>query len=134
MELGEGTKAVLTSFRGRTPLHFAAARGHTSIVKLLVSQGATPDPRGNSGRRPSIGWSFSSLRPGKTPADEAEANGHKEIAELLQSGDAGHLVRLLAAKQQHWPVERLIRVFGHVQAGITAGGHTVAERQGFGHS
>ena len=67
-------------------------------MKLLVSQGATPDATRNGGRGPSMGWRFS-LLPGKTPANEAEANGHKEIAELLQSGDAGHLARLLAAKQ-----------------------------------
>ena len=33
--------------RGRTPLHLAAARGHTSVCQALLAQGATPTMHDN---------------------------------------------------------------------------------------
>ena len=37
---------------GWTPLHFAALRGHLSVVQYLCEQGADKDARDNIGRTP----------------------------------------------------------------------------------
>ena len=57
---------------GRTPLHWAIAKKHTDIVKLLLQHGANPNVRNSAGR---------------TVLQEACYTNHLESAELLlQSG------------------------------------------------
>lgn len=57
---------------GRTPLHWAIAKKHTDIVKLLLQHGANPNARNSAGR---------------TVLQEACYTNHPESAELLlQSG------------------------------------------------
>ena len=58
---------------GATPLHFAASRGHLSVVKWLVFHGAKADEKDDGGR---------------TPLDDAVENRHADVAELL-SASAG---------------------------------------------
>jgi len=54
---------------GRTPLHFAAERGHVAMAKFLLARGAKPD---------SVDFY------GLTPAEIAEENGHTEILNLFR--------------------------------------------------
>ena len=58
---------------GATPLHFAASRGHLSVVKWLVFHGAKADEKDDCGR---------------TPLDDAAENRHADVVELL-SASAG---------------------------------------------
>ena len=58
---------------GATPLHFAASKGHLSVVKWLVFHGAKADDKDNFG---------------KTPIDDAAENRHGDVVELL-SASAG---------------------------------------------
>ena len=58
---------------GATPLHFAASRGHLSVVKWLVFHGAKADEKDDCG---------------KTPLDDAVENSHADVVELL-SASAG---------------------------------------------
>ncbi|KPV73467.1 uncharacterized protein RHOBADRAFT_38026, partial [Rhodotorula graminis WP1] len=66
----EGSKSsgVSVGSQGSTPLHFAAANGHMSVLVLLLSYGADP-------RVPE--------KHGLTPAQMAAANGHRDAAALL---------------------------------------------------
>lgn len=54
---------------GSTPLHFAAANGHASIVQILLTCGATPDK---------------SDKNGMTPEALAEINGHIDVIRVLR--------------------------------------------------
>ena len=58
---------------GATPLHFAASKGHLSVVKWLVFHGARADDKDNFG---------------KTPIDDAAENRHADVVDLL-SASAG---------------------------------------------
>ncbi|GAA5858934.1 hypothetical protein JCM8547_007163 [Rhodosporidiobolus lusitaniae] len=64
------TSGISVGTAGSTPLHFAAANGHTGIIKLLLSYGA--DPR-------------ISEKHGITPEAIALQKGHLEAAEALRS-------------------------------------------------
>ena len=52
----------------RTPLHYAAWRGHLDVVKLLLERGADPNAQGVEG---------------ETPLDHAMSKGHPDIVKLL---------------------------------------------------
>jgi uncharacterized protein len=53
-----------------TPLHHAAAKGHTELARVLVEHGADPESPADDG---------------KTPLDLARENGHAEVVELLSA-------------------------------------------------
>ena len=53
----------------RTPLHFAADKGHLAFVRLLLDHGADVSAKDRDGR---------------TSLDLAEAAGKKEVAEILR--------------------------------------------------
>ena len=59
--------------RGSTPLHFAAAMGHSNIVKILLDCGADPNPRDCDKMR---------------PIDAARAAGHSKTVLLLEEFEA----------------------------------------------
>ena len=58
---------------GRTPLHLAAAAGHTEAVKALLALGANPAARGARGA---------------TPLHEAAGKGHLAVVQALLDGGA----------------------------------------------
>ncbi|GAA5842236.1 hypothetical protein JCM9279_002827 [Rhodotorula babjevae] len=68
----EGSKSsgISVGSQGSTPLHFAAANGHVSVLVLLLSFGADP-------RVPE--------KHGLTPAQMAATNGHRDAAALLHT-------------------------------------------------
>ncbi|KAG7511338.1 ankyrin repeat domain-containing protein 66-like [Solea senegalensis] len=57
----------------KTPLHWAAAKGHTKMVRVLIAHGARPCPRTN------YGW---------TPAHSAAEYGHLSVLRQLHSLNA----------------------------------------------
>ena len=86
---------------GNTPIHWAARKGHTEIVKILSPLTGNPNPANKHGETP-IYWAASEgyteivkiLAPltdnpnapdnyGKTPAYLAALNGHTEIVKIL---------------------------------------------------
>ena len=63
---------------GRTPLHWAARKGHLAIVEFLIDEGAGVDVR--------------SLAKGETPLHKAATQGHVPVVRLLlQSGADKHV-------------------------------------------
>ena len=87
---------------GATPLHFAASRGHLSVVKWLVFHGAKADEKDDGGR---------------TPLDDALENRHADVAELLSASagattaSARRSVCALTDDEGRSPLARLIAVF-----------------------
>jgi len=69
--LAAGASANATQQNGFTPLHEAALRGHSALVRLLLEHGANPGARNSE--------AF-------TPGDLARQNGHVEVAKLLELG------------------------------------------------
>jgi len=66
--LGHGADPNAAQQGGWTPLHQAAAHGHTDMVRLLLDHGADPKALSDDGR---------------TPRDMAVGNNHFEAADLL---------------------------------------------------
>ena len=62
--IDEGLNVEAIHARRSTPLHKAAANGHTEVVKILVEAGALNDPLA-------------------TPLHSAAANGHAEVVKVL---------------------------------------------------
>jgi ankyrin repeat protein len=54
---------------GRTPLHWAAARGHKEVAELLIVKGSDVNAKDDDG---------------KTPVDWAILNDHPETIDLLR--------------------------------------------------
>lgn len=81
-ERSRDTAAPIVGTSGSTPLHFAAANGHLSVVRTLLERGAVPD-------RPD--------KHGITPELIARQNGWVECADLLAQASSPIKVRLLAS-------------------------------------
>jgi ankyrin repeat protein len=78
--LATGLEINCHNQEGVTSLHLAACNGHTAVVRLLLEQGASVDPRlGKTGA--ALGPSFA----GATPWFLAKVNGRGAVAELLYS-------------------------------------------------
>jgi ankyrin repeat protein len=123
---------------GRTPLSWAAERGHEAVVKWLLSTGKVDvDSKGSSGRTP-LSWAAESgheavvkllldtgkvnidLKSGysKTPLSWASEEGHKAVVKLLfdtgrvdfdsKDGD-GRTLLLWAAERGHQAVIKLLQ-------------------------
>jgi ankyrin repeat protein len=60
-------------YRGRTPLHDAAEKGPTGLVKFLITKGANVNEKDDNGQ---------------TPLHHATKEGHKEIVEILIASGA----------------------------------------------
>ncbi len=63
------SKGFLPSQGNWTPLHYAAEKGYTDIVELLLKKGANPNIKTN--------------KDGKTPLSIARESGNRQIIELL---------------------------------------------------
>jgi ankyrin repeat protein len=69
----EAALEMITNHKGETPLHLAALKGATELVKLLLAKGAPVDCKDNQGA---------------TPLMNAAAHGHLEIVRLLLEHNA----------------------------------------------
>lgn len=67
---GKGKAAKYADYDDRTALHLAACMGHIEIVKLLLSNGASPHARDHRKQ---------------TPIDNARVNGHMEIVKIMEN-------------------------------------------------
>jgi ankyrin repeat protein len=68
--LAKGADVNAKSIKSQTPLHFAAAHGHTDAARMLLESGADPSIRTTSEE--------------ETPLDCAVSAGHEELAELIR--------------------------------------------------
>jgi ankyrin repeat protein len=107
MLLEEGAEAESRSTYGQTPLCWAAAKGHTGIVNLLLTLGADPDSESKNRQTP-LAWAAANghedvvdlliktkhvnvnskdVEHGRTPLSWAATNGHEAIVKLLLKED-----------------------------------------------
>ena len=119
---------------GITPIHYAALRGHTEIVKILIKAGAQVDIPEQRGLTPIIGAIYfghkeiaelliaggadinRKLPDGRVPLFFAIMRGHKELTELLIAKGAslkatdkmGNSPLILAAMNGHMPIVELL--------------------------
>jgi len=77
LHIRKGTDVNAQDDKGRSPLHLAAARGHTAICRLLLDAGADP---------------FLSDATGQDPLKAAQANRHRDTELLLLDYLAGQKV------------------------------------------
>lgn len=70
MQVGEANVQARNTDNGSVPLHEAAARGHTEVVKELLSLNAPANPRNKNNLLPS---------------QLARANNHVDCAEVLEN-------------------------------------------------
>ncbi|RHZ63468.1 uncharacterized protein CDV56_109136 [Aspergillus thermomutatus] len=102
---------------GRTPLSFAAEKGHSKIVGMLLEKGAHVEGQDSNGRTP-LTWAargghievveqllakgayiHSQDRAGRSPLSWAAAHGHQEVVKhLLAQGAVLELLKELPAK------------------------------------
>ena len=66
------------NWRGLTPLHFAAAKGHAHMIKFLLKEGADKDI---------FSYSHEEQR-GNSPAEWARMYGHHDIGDFLDGYNA----------------------------------------------
>jgi ankyrin repeat protein len=71
--LNDGARVDAVDEYGRTPLYWAAEKGHKEVVKMLIERGNKVDAADKNGM---------------TPLHWAAQNGHKEIAGMLIAGGA----------------------------------------------
>jgi ankyrin repeat protein len=89
--LDAGASPIARDRQQQTPLHFAAATGHTDIARLLIENGADPSAR-------------DCMR--QTPLHWAAASGHADIARLLIENGADPTARdKWHAPPLHWAAE-----------------------------
>ena len=68
-----------TNRNGSTPLHFASYGGHTEAVQVLLSNGADPNIKDNSGNTP-LDWAIDADE--DAAADILRRHGGKRAADL----------------------------------------------------
>jgi ankyrin repeat protein len=105
----EGKAEVdLQDYNGRTPLWYAAERGHEAIVKLLLDAGADIEPKDEDGQ---------------TPLSRAAEGGHISVVKLLLENKAdveskdnqGWIPLWWAALQEHEAVMEILLVAAGVE-------------------
>ncbi|KAG8677733.1 hypothetical protein FPOAC2_03839 [Fusarium poae] len=74
-EVNDGTRSAYEcNMGGRSPLSYAAENGHTSVVKMLLAQGADPESQSSEINY----WHY-----GRTPLSFAALHGHEAVVKLL---------------------------------------------------
>lgn len=87
---GDNANLSTGDYDSRTPMHLAAAEGHTAVVRFLLENGVEVNKLDR--------W-------GGTALDEAELEGHEEVIELLQAdgaeqGESKHVVSESTATEE----------------------------------
>lgn len=78
-------------WNGRSPLHYAAHKGHAEIAEVLLAAGADPLLRSPDG---------------VDPSETANAAGHLELAELIRTHQEDALSRLRSFVAEEWMQSR----------------------------
>jgi len=79
--IAAGSKIDSKNHYEASPLHLAAANGHTEVAQLLISAGANKEAQTSDN---SWDWTYKKY----TPLHMAAQNGHTEVAQLLISAGA----------------------------------------------